>query len=149
MSGNDCPYPRAPAGLGKMIAVSGAGLAGQPPRFSGTHQRREGLIDGLGGWRTARDREIHREYVAHRAHGGIVGGVDPAPARTVPQGDDALGIGYGIMRQEQGVDHGARDRACDEQDVGMPGACYQTHPDGGKIIDGVAEGLDFELAAVA
>ncbi|MHB1513753.1 MAG: hypothetical protein ACYCTF_11005 [Acidiferrobacter sp.] len=43
----------------------------------------------------------------------------------------------------------ARDRACDEQNVCVPGACDQPHPEDPQIIDGVLEGLDLEVAAVA
>ena len=116
---------------------------------SGPYQRREGLADRIRRWWAAGYGQVYGKHAGHPAHGRVIGGINAAPAGAVPQGHDALGIGYGVIGHAQRIYHGPGDRPRDKQDVGMPGAGNETHPDRRQVIEGVTGGLDFEFAAIA
>jgi len=99
--------------------------------------------------RAAADVEVDRHHGIYAAYDGIAAGKDAAVDRAIAAGDYPFGIRRRPVGPLKRLAHVARDRASDQEHVGMPRRSDEAQPETFKIVERVVEGVDFQFAAVA
>src|SRR6266702_6601739 len=119
-------------------------------RCGGARESGENALENSGWARwTARYGYVDRDDVRHAPATGVAFAKDAAGAATVANGDYELGIGRGLIRPAQRHLHVFRHRARDQQQIGVAGACDKPNTQPFKVVEGIVDGVDLELAAVA
>ena len=135
----------------RRVAVLGASALGPPSRLGTDEVERSGecLGDLRGRRGAAGDVQIDGQDRFERT-GELVGiAEDPAAERAIAQSGDEAGFGHRVVGGSQRLGHARRDRAGDEQHVGVPRRGDDVQAEALEIVDGVGGGGQLVLAAVA
>ena len=121
----------------------------RPAGLEAANRGEDAVQEGVGIGRATGNIDIYRDDFVHAAEAGVVLAEDAAAAATGAHGHYQSRRGRGVVGLAQSQFHVARDRAGDQQHVGMTGRGDEMNAEALDVIHRAVQSRDFDLAAVA
>src|SRR5664280_897253 len=117
---------------------------------SASRQRGEQMFgDRVWCWRTAGDADVDRQHVLESADDVGRIGENVAAERAVAECGYDAGLRHRLVGREQWTDQPGGDRSGDKQDVGVSRGGDDVEAVALNVVEGIADGAELVLAAVA